>query len=331
MIKLLRADLYRMFKSRKIYIFIGLAVMLSIFMALIQTHDTGLFRSGRLIEDVQAEYMNNNGDSAFEIRGIGNYIIESGLIILFLSSIFISVFAGKYFDNGTLRNITVSGHRKETIFFSVFLLNLISTTLITLSFLISTVVYVLACGLHPVIWWPYILIMLAVMFLLELSFTSLITCILFVLKKTVVAVIATIVLFLVFLLAPIVGYDTDALTDYWQTDNIAMILDVNRLEEYLRWDPMFDDKDYKQYYVHENGKKDISTKTWDDLPLKARAGITYIKSIPLSLFVEYNTLQMNPYVYVDSGMALRNTITGFAWLILTPIAGVLLFRKTDIM
>lgn len=331
MIKLLRADLYRMFKSRKIYIFIGLAVMLSLFMALIQTHDTGLFRSGRLIEDVRAEYMNNNGDSAFEIRGIGNYIIESGLIILFLSSIFISVFAGKYFDNGTLRNITVSGHRKETIFFSVFLLNLISTTLITLSFLISTVVYVLACGLHPVIWWPYILIMLAVMFLLELSFTSLITCILFVLKKTVVAVIATIVLFLVFLLAPIVGFDTDALMDYWQVNDVEMLLDEHRYEEYLISVVSFDDKDYMQYYIRANGSSTRPAKTLDDLPLKARAGITYIKCSPLSLFFEYNTFSLNPYVFVESGMALRNTITGFAWLILTPIAGVLLFRKTDIM
>ena len=332
MIRLLRADLYRMFKSGKLYIFIALSVMLSFFMAWIQTYDNGLFGSGLLIEDVQTEYMQNFGESAFEIRGIGNYIIVSGLIIMFLSAIFISVFAGRYFENGTIRNVTVSGNQKGTVFLEVWLLNIISTTLITLSFFISTVAYIFLCGLHPVIWWKYILIMLAIIYLLEITFTSLIVSILFISRKTVAAVIASIVLMLVFLLIPpSVGYSEEVILDYCMIENSTMQFDGKLITGFLTAPHMFDDKEYQQYILRDDRKLTLSEKTWDDLSLRARAGITFMKCTPLPLFIEYNTLELNPYVYVESGMALRNVITGCTWLILSPVVGVLLFRKKDIM
>ena len=327
MIKLIKANLYRMFKSYTLYLILATAVLLSLVFFLFTTAETDFFRTG-FSGDVTTLYMNRpliNDNYSFDISALSNLIIENALLLIALSSFFIAIFAGKNFNDGAIRNTLMVGHKKSSIYLTAFIINIISSFIIALALFISTSVYMLLAGLKPLIWWPYVIIMILLMYLFALVMSSLVMMIVFVTRRTFVAIIAAIVLFAVFMFIPGSQMVNNELMFY------TLGIDVDYMaDDTSRITVFFDDDDYREVY-RIDGKEIRVAKHFKDLSSETKARVCFIKSFPFSFFSEYTNYEMNPYILVKGKAASRYAAASAVWIVLSTFAGVMIFRKKDII
>ena len=331
MIKLLKANLYRMFKSYSLYIFIAIAILLCLGNVFISSTEGGCFKTV-FLHDVAAMYMNNSvikTDYSFEIMGLTNLIIEDGIVLMALSSFYIAIFAGKNFSEGAIRNTLIAGHKKSSVYLAALITSIISTVIIALAIFISTAVYMLLAGLKPIIWWPYVIIMILVICLLSLVVSSVTLLLVFSTRKTYIAIIAIIILAGAISLCSM-GFVMDD-----ELNNHIYSMDLYKDEEIYTIDfnlvtSSFNDEEYKQV-IKYCGKDLTAHHKFSDLSAKSKAKIYIIKCVPLSFFMEFFSYDLNPYTLVASKAATRYAVSGVIWIILSTAGGILIFRKKDII
>jgi len=331
MIKLIKANIYRMLKNKTLYIFMGIAVLLSVLFMFFSVEDTGLFRTD-FTGDVRDIYMfnpaTNAGDYVYDVRGIGIQMIEYGFIVAILASVYISMFAGKFFDEGAIRNLVITGHRKSSIYLSVLVVNVISTFALSLTVFISTVVYTLICSLNPIIWWPYVLIMAGVMYLVVLSITSLTLLVMFLSRRTYVAVIASVVILAGTSMVPFVTLNNQELVSYVMSDEALMT--PEGFANVKSMTTGFDDQNYRLTY-YMNGEAVKLSRNFNDLSDISKLKVYITKAMPMSIVMDYMSFAMNPYIMTESGACLRYSAVSVIWIAASAVAGVFFFRKKDII
>ena len=331
MVKLIKANLYRMLNNGTLYIFIGITMMLSVMFMFFSVEDTGLFRTD-FAGNIRDIYVNNpairGNDYVYDVRGIGTQIIELGIIVAILASIYISMFAGKFFDEGAIRNLIITGHKRGSIYLSVLVVNIVSTLMMSVAAFISTAVYVWAGNLNPIIWWPYVLIMMGVMYLTALAITSLTLLVMFISRRTYVALIAAVVLMAGTAMVPLVLLSDVETLSYVMSDELFTTPELfANLNDTLI---SFDDRNYRQVYI-KDGEELKLNRTFNDLSDYSKLKIYITKSMPMSVVNEYIVFSMNPYVMTVSGASLRYTAVSVIWIAASAVAGVFFFHKKDII
>lgn len=113
-----------------------------------------------------------------------------------LTSVFVTLFLGRLFSDGTVRNIVSCGHRKRTIF-SVCLLLVVAVSVI--SFLMAVTGSLLGClfrGWHPPLYLPALLHHCLLEIIIVISYSVMVLSVLFTFGRRTVAIIAAFILVL---------------------------------------------------------------------------------------------------------------------------------------
>ncbi len=103
--KLLSAELSRLLKSRIYRICLAFSVGLGVFLVTLLWYDT--FKYADIYASFGASYKN-----------IDSLLLASPIYILFVIGIFVGIFVGTEYSNGTIRNKIIVGHLRSNIYFS---------------------------------------------------------------------------------------------------------------------------------------------------------------------------------------------------------------------
>ncbi len=134
MSKLIKADLYRLFRTKSYYICTGILLVMSILSLLIMK-GTEIFL-GEVVF------------SLLELTGIsyGASAVAGGDIVIF-TAIFISVFITQEFVFGTMKNVVSKGFSRVKIYLSKLITMIVATAIMLIAlFIVSTVAATIATG-----------------------------------------------------------------------------------------------------------------------------------------------------------------------------------------
>ena len=97
---------------------------------------------------------------------VSGFAFESEFCLFFVILIYQSVFCGRLFKDGVIRNLIVAGISKVQVFLSSFVISVCFLSMFTGVFAITAIVGNLAMGFYMIIYWPSFLLVLAGLFLL---------------------------------------------------------------------------------------------------------------------------------------------------------------------
>ena len=177
MTRCLHSFFYTMLHDIVFYILISVVVILSLsfsakYRTYFQNHQTQNTEAGKIRvcfeeEDPSIIVRNSSGSSSY-YRGkiiygeyskqnsfsVSNYTIIAMFIIMLASLVYQSVFCGRLFSDGVIRNLVISGISKVRVFLSAFVMSLIFLCLFTLTFVLTAIPANLCFGNYLIIYWP---------------------------------------------------------------------------------------------------------------------------------------------------------------------------------
>lgn len=126
MSKLLRSNFARLWKSRIFWLGMLFSAGLSVFFILMRYID---------IEQHQEIYANL--DESY--KNADNLIFMGGIIIIFAAAVFIGIFVGTEYSDGTLRNKLIIGHSRSSIYLSNLIVCTTAGIIMHLTYIITTI------------------------------------------------------------------------------------------------------------------------------------------------------------------------------------------------
>lgn len=126
MSKLLRSNFARLWKSRVFWLGMLFSAGLSVFFILMRYID---------IEQHQEVYANL--DESY--KNADELIFMGGIIIIFAAAVFIGIFVGTEYSDGTLRNKLIIGHSRSSIYISNLIVCTTAGIIMHLTYIITTI------------------------------------------------------------------------------------------------------------------------------------------------------------------------------------------------
>lgn len=266
-----------------------------------------------------------------EMWTIYKAMIQLDILPAILIAIFIPVFFGRLFSDGTIKNYLACGFSKAEIFLSAFVLTLIIDAAV---FLIRLLMFALMCCIlrwQPPIYLP-VLIPSAVLSLLTLFMvTSVCLAALFIsTKKTIAFIVGFLMAFSFNISVSKVamalfwnyGYITNESAELKEYQEIIKEQGVNALSEKFNYEAFSSDF----YY---DGKIVISYGIAEDVPAPVKTALlAAIYADPVMIqSVEYS---FEPYLLARDGVMYLSMGVNVFWTILATGVGVFVFRKREI-
>ena len=251
------------------------------------------------------------------------------LIPEILILIFIPLFFGRLFSDGTVKNLISSGHSKRTIYLSSLFMSFILDILL---FAINILIFAGFCLYYqwkPPVYYPMMIAVLVVKLLIFFTSSSAILAVLFISKKKTVAVITGFLLF--FLL-------------FFRIPNPA----VSCLTTYIDYDS---EDHYEEYMsiVKEKGHNAIEHR----VDLSVYATRSYLEGKEVMAFhsilpdpvryillamiyldpaqINHNDNAISLYLFFRDGPMAINAVSNLCWIIVLTSAGIIIFNKREII
>lgn len=156
MIRLIRADMVRLFKT--VSFWVCCASMIAV-----------------MLVNFWFDYIMIGSDSPFTV--FGERMLGGGAYVMFFSSIFISLFIGTDYLNGTIRNKLSAGHSRWAVYFSNFIVCSVGTVIYSVLFFAAQAAAGSAAGWSVGMETEELIVKLAVTVLAVISASSLLTMI----------------------------------------------------------------------------------------------------------------------------------------------------------
>ena len=275
----------------------------------------------------------NYADDEIDIlcKALANITLMPVLLIV----IFIPVFYGRMFSDGTVKNYISSGHKKTSVYVSALLLTfLLETALTALNFLILTVL--LFCfGWKPPIYLPVVFTIVMLSILLMFVITSVCLMVLFVsLKKTasfVVGFILAVNLIFPFVYIPISVLEVSKGPVNVDSEYIESLNEIKEENSPVTLDRSFDLAEFNVRSFYKG--KEICVVGESTLkPFLKNTLLTIIYFDPglsKQLLTQEN-IYGQPYLIYRDGIAAVNCVSSLIWLFISNGIGILVFRKREI-
>lgn len=126
MSKLLRSNFARLWKSRIFWLGMLFATGLSALLVIVRSED--IKRYSEIYANQDASYRNADG-----------LIFLGGLYLIFAAAVFIGVFVGTEYSDGTLRNKLIIGHSRSSIYISNLIVCTTAGIIMHLTYIITTI------------------------------------------------------------------------------------------------------------------------------------------------------------------------------------------------
>ena len=256
----------------------------------------------------------------------GNYLMPAILMV-----IFIPVFFGRLFSDGTVRNLVACGFSKKTIYFAALIVTYI---LDIVTFALSLLVYVLACvcfAWQPPVYIPVLAPALIVSFLVLLTITSISLASLFISKKKTAAFIVG---FLI-LAARVIPVSYFCVGLLWDNAHASQNID----EEYIEilkskgrncLEGRIELADFYRVDSYEGHDVLMYTDGYSLPPVVTKTMITVIYSdIYLSEASERYGYGFTTYLMAHDGIMTINMASCAVWTLVSTGLGFFIFNKRE--
>ena len=275
-------------------------------------------------------------EMVFICSSMGSRILAPAVLMV----LFIPVFFGKLFSDGTLKNYIACGHSKGTIYFaSLLFCYALDVFMVFVNFLIFAC-WCLYYAWKPPIYLPVLLVLLACSMLLLFSITSICLAFLLASHKSAISFIAgfIIVSCLLFTNAPVglAYYAISDSRDIIEDENYQKYLDIYRNndqeEKYLQpYLYRLDLSDLSMHIYYEGEEIDIFAESKLNPAVRCALELAIFMN-PASVYqftFSFEGSELPPYMICRDGIAAVNIACNIFWITLSSCIGVTLFRKRE--
>lgn len=266
-----------------------------------------------------------------EMWTIYKAMIQLDILPAILIAIFIPVFFGRLFSDGTIKNYLACGFSKAEIFLSAFVLTLIIDAAV---FLIRLLMFALMCCIlrwQPPIYLPVLIPSAVLSLLILFAVTSVCLAALFVsTRKTIAFIIGFLMAFSFYISVSKVamalfwnyGYIDNEAAEFEEYQNVIKEQGRNALSEKFNYEAFSSDF----YY---DGKIVISYGIAEEIPATVKnALLTVIYADPV--MVQSMNYSFTPYLLARDGVLYLSMGVNVFWIILATGIGAFVFRKREI-
>lgn len=243
--------------------------------------------------------------------------------------LFIPIFFGRMFSNGTIKNLIACGHSRSSIYLSSLLMAfMIDAALYLLNILILAIMW-FCYSWKPPIYFPVIAMLLLLDLLVIFFVSSLIVAVMFISRKTIAVVIAGF-LIAVFAFTPV----TESLMEHLEASQVYVESSDKEFYELFR-------EKGPNVFEHRFNLSECGVETYyEDRcvlavpesrldPALKNTLITLIYLDP-ALFPRLIPQGAYSYLYYRDGLMGINIASNVFWILASTCAGVLIFRKREI-
>lgn len=353
--KILSGILYRFFRSVETWVLVALILTATAYIAYaeyssldfadvfaptsiryedldVSAEDTYKYNYAELDEETYNKLDNDNVVAGSETDLILKLFNIFPLVPNVLMVIFIPVFFGRLFSDGTIKNLISGGHSKGSIYFSSLLFCMALNFVLLLLSVGIYVIWGLIYGWHPPIYLPIVLVMFLIDLLLSFTLSSFCLAVLFMSSKKTLAFIASFILVISLFLHPAVLPQL-ILTMTQQID--AEGEDINNIRK------ANDEAPYKLEIHFKYSEAEVEFHYEGDvycffgdstLPKGVKnALLVWIYSDPgLTMNFGSTLTAAGPYMLYRDGVMATNVINNVFWITAVNALGVIVFKKREI-
>ena len=306
------------------YLFAGLGI---------SAYDLYRADSEILPDDVFERLYRTDNIATSEIWFLFNTICGTHAFPILLIIIFIPLFFGRLFSDGTIRNLISSGHSKARIYLASLSVMAVIDILIILINIMAFALLCLVSGWKPPIYLPVVLLLYVIELLSIITVSALCIAALFITMKRTAAFIVSFVIG-VMTFVPISSMAAVGIQikewryDYQRTDYQIYIdnystYDWNHIEQHLNVLEFS-----KEIYLdgHE-------LKVYDDTKMPAAIKTASMALIYLDPFMTSNLFgdpELDMYMLYRDGLMAINVGNNIFWIALATACGIVIFKKREI-
>ena len=298
----------------------------------ISAYDAFRAETSVLPDDVYGKIMSKGYNYLFDEVQFLFYVFDNMTILPgMLMVIFIPVFFGRMFSDGTIKNLISCGHSKAKIYMTCLMLSFIMNFAMLVMNIIIFVVNCLIFSWKPPIYLPAVLVDIVIQLLIMLTITSVAVAAMFISSKKTAAFVAG------FILSVAVIFPTSAIAiseleakyeriDYGKPDTEEFeqcYRERNCLEQ------SFDLTKFRFDFYHDGRRLDIYHEP-EISEAHKNTLITIIFTDPMMINHFYRYLYIPPYLIYRDGLMAVNVASNVIWTVLSASAGILIFRKKEI-
>ena len=351
--KILSGMIYRFLRSMETWILIGFFLFACVYTCYVQiknpnngiSHnvnnrfesldvsdvDAYKFNGEALPEDVFYKLDSEDNEVEKEIDlllGIPDSIITLQVCLIV---IFLPVFLGRMFSDGTVKNLIASGHGKGRIYLSSLLFGAV---LDIAMMIMSTCIFAVMCMIlkwHPPVYLPVILLMFILSMLMTLTVTSVAIAVLFISKKRTVSFIVGVLLVFVLFIFPIsapsaIIMGTQHIDPH--SEDIKLLRKLKDEEPY-NLEEHFKLSEYNFVYSYHGQEIVFFEDSYLPRPVKnVLLAATYLD--PAMILHIDTGFTVTPYIMYRDGLMAINIASNIFWITLTSFCGIIVFRRKEI-
>ena len=276
-------------------------------------------------------------EMVFFCSNLGTQIIAPAMLIV----LFIPVFFGKFFCDGTLKNYIACGYSKGTIYFASLLFCFaLDVVMVFINFLIFSC-WCMYYAWKPPIYFPVVLVLLSCTMLLLFTITSVCHAALFVSCKRALPFIIG------FILAPCLLFtNAPVIEPYYAIEGSREIVEDENYENYLNiYVNNRHTGKYYQPYMYKFELSDFSQHIYyegEEINIFAESNLNPVirYSLEMAVFLNpasvyqftfnFEEMVLPPYMICRDGLAAVNIACNIIWITLSSGIGVTVFRKREI-
>ncbi|MCR5385307.1 MAG: hypothetical protein K6E72_11835 [Saccharofermentans sp.] len=351
--KILSGMIYRFFRSMEAWIFIALLLASSFISAYADLHnpnyeisenvqkrfesldvsaaDAYKMYSEALPKETYDVLQSNDCEVDNEIEALNLIMGSFNVYPILLIVLFIPLFFGRIFSDGTVKNLISGGHSKSSIYFSslifVLILDVVMLFVSAGSFAIACLIY----HWHPPVYLPVIFLMFLISLLITILISSASMAVLFASMKRTASFVVGFILF-VLMIAIRVSIPMGILQVTQRIDaegegvkKLRQVRDEepNALEEH------FSLSECNIYFSYKGDEFSFYENSSLATPVK-NAFLVVIYSDPVLIFHIDTGFTISPYMMYRDGLMTINIICDIFWITLTSFCGIIVFRRKEI-
>lgn len=259
-------------------------------------------------------------------NALSNMSIFPSIII----GIFIPVFYGRMFSDGTVKNLISCGHSRGKIYLSSLIVTLIIDTLMIIASLINLVIVCLWYRWQPPVYLPVVLPLVLISFLVLYTLSSVCIAVMFTSAKKTAGFIAAFLLVVSQIsgaesVLPYIVYASHKTNTLGISEEYRDVLKEkgrNAMEQKL----LLSEFDVRFYY-EDNEVIDFGESSLP--PAVKYTLITAYYLTPNVVVNNYRIYCFSPYMLQRDGIVAINTACNVLWILVSNSAGILVFRKRE--
>ena len=299
----------------------------------ISAHDLYRADSEVLPDDVFEKLYNTGNIASYETRILFSILCGMHSFPVILIIIFIPLFFGRLFSDGTIKNLISSGHSKGKIYLSSLFFMSVIDLLIILINIMALAVLCLYFKWSPPVYLPVVLMLLLIELLSVVTVSALCMAVLFISMKKMATFIVGFVIGVISFL-PVSGMTAQEIYYYeWrfdqQSEDYDTYINSFRPENMNRLEFRINVREFREEFYLDGRKLEL----FEDSKMTRASKVIALSAIYLDPFMISDfrdSAVFDQYSMYRDGLMAVNVGSNVLWTALATACGIVIFKKREI-